>query len=415
MIVYAARHLLPVVSPPVEDGAVAVGDGRIAHCGPRSEVLAAVGGDAELRDVGEAALLPGLVNAHAHVELSWARDEPLPEGDYIGWLRGLLERRAEIDPETARQAAETAIGGMIDRGTVAVGDVSNDSWVVSLLAASELSGVAFHEVYGFKSDDAERLIEEATRRIESIAAEPAVLAAKDRWRVVMTPHAPHTTSAPLLRALGGRSAATGEPLSIHVAESKAEAQLLRDGGGPLPELYRDRGVWDDAWIAPGHTPVEHLDRLGLLSERTLAVHCVHLLGRDHSMLQTRGVRVITCPRSNRRLGVGLAQVPRLLGEGVPVALGTDSLASAPDLDLFAEIAALRRDHPGIAPAAALRMATLNGAVALGLGDDLGGIAVGRRDRLVVVPLAEGDDPLEAVCSEPDEVHWLEQAPWESPS
>jgi cytosine/adenosine deaminase-related metal-dependent hydrolase len=178
---------------------------------------------------------------------------------------------------------------------------------------------------------------------------------------------------------------------------------------------RERGGWDDAWTPPGQTPVELLDRLGLLSDRTLAIHCVQLSQRDHARLQARRVTVVTCPRSNRYTGAGVAPVPRLLADGVPVALGTDSLASAPDLDLFAEIAALRREHPRISPATALRMATLAGAAALGLADRLGTIAPGKLARLAVVALpATEADPLEVVCSEPASVWPLEGAPCDPP-
>ncbi|HKQ62283.1 MAG TPA: amidohydrolase family protein, partial [Candidatus Polarisedimenticolaceae bacterium] len=169
------------------------------------------------------------------------------------------------------------------------------------------------------------------------------------------------------------------------------------------------GAWDEAWTAPGLTPVGYLDRLGVLSARTLAVHAVRLDAADRGRLQTRGVTVVACPRSNERLGVGTAPVAQLLEEGVPVALGTDSLASAPDLDPFAELAALRRIHR-IPPIAALRVATLNGARALGLGAELGSIEPGKLARLAVVPVEAGQDPLETLCAVPPRVHPLERAP-----
>ena len=130
--------------------------------------------------------------------------------------------------------------------------------------------------------------------------------------------------------------------------------------------------------------------------------------RDLPRLQTRGVTVVACPRSNRRLRVGLAPVPRLLSSGIPVALGTDSLASVPDLDLFAEMAALREEHPALPAAAVLRMATVNGARALGLEETLGSIAPGRSARLIHVPVPPGGDPLEVVTAGRPEVTWLEE-------
>ena len=400
MKVLTAMHVFPVATRPQPNGAVAIDAGRIVAVGTRDEVLKRAGADADVEDLGRAALLPGLVNAHCHVELSWMAEDPPPGGNYLDWVRGLIERRELEDESVVRVAAERAVEFMVSRGTVAVGDVANGTSVIPLLQRSAMRGVIFHEIFGPRPEQAERLIGRAIERLEAQTNE-------GDWRIVLTPHAPHTTSEPLLRALAGRSAATGEPLSLHVAESAAEVALLDDATGPFPDLFRERGLWDEAWSPPGLTPVEHLDRLGVLTDRTLAVHCVHLLRRDHSKLQARGVHVVTCPRSNERLGVGIAPVPALLAEGVPVALGTDSLASAPDLDLFAEMAVLRRTHPKLTPAAVLRMATLNGARAIGLADRLGSIEPGKLADLVVVPLASDDEPLAELCSVPSVVRRIE--------
>lgn len=411
MIVYKGRWLLPVTSPPVEDSAVAVDGERIVAAGAAREVVPAARGDVEVRDLGDAVLLPGLVNAHTHLELSWLGAQPPAGGDFSTWLDELLRRRGEDDPPQAAAAAERELARLAARGTVAVGDVSNRGWIIPILARSALSGVAFHEIYGFRSADAEVLLHEAVLCLERLAAKPEVQAASSRWRIALTPHAPYTTSVALLRALAGRAAAAREPLSVHVAESAAESTMLLQGQGPLAELLRQSAMWDEGWTAPRLTPVELLDRAGVLSRRTLAVHCVHLTRQDHSRLQARGVTVVTCPRSNRRLGVGQAQVVQLARQGIPVALGTDSLASAPDLDLFGEMQALRQEHPELTPAAVLRMATFNGARALGLGDRLGTIEPGKQARLAVLPLpSTARDPLEWVCSGPREVYALESAP-----
>jgi cytosine/adenosine deaminase-related metal-dependent hydrolase len=368
------------------------------------------GSSTEIRDLGDAVLLPGLVNAHTHLELSWMGDESLIEGDWLSWVRSLVELREREDEAVARRAAEAAVEGIVARGTVAVGDVAGREWMPALLARSPLWAVVFHELVGFRSVDAEPLLNDAARRLDAMDAASAE--SDGRVRVALTPHAPHTTSAALLKALAGRSAATGAPLSVHVAESETEASFLRGGADEFREFLTARGMWDEGWTPPGQSPVEYLDRLHVLTPRTLAIHCVHLGQRDVSRLQARGVTVVTCPRSNERLGVGNTPVPKLLGEGIPVALGTDSLASADDLDLFAEIATLLRQHPGIAPIAAIRMATVNGAQALGLAERIGTLEPGKVADAIVVPLDPDGDPLETLTSEPRTVFRLDAAPWE---
>lgn len=412
MIVYAAKHLLPVASPPIQSGAVVVHAGRIVALGRRKDVVKSHA-DAEVRDLGDAVIVPGLVNAHTHLELSWAAGDPPPGGSFTGWLSEFVARRDAVPPARAEEALRGAVGAIVARGTVAVGDVANGTWAAPIVARSPLAGALFHEVFGFRAADAETVLADAVVRLEAIDADPAVGSARGRLTSILTPHAAYSTSGMLLKALGGRAVAAGELLSIHVAESEEEMQLLRDGTGPLRDFLVARGGWDDGWKAPGLTPVEYLDRLGVLTPKTLAVHCVHLDHQDLTKLQARGVTVVTCPRSNQRLGVGKAPVPKLLASGIPVALGTDSMASAPDVDLFNEVAALRQEHPGLSPAAALRIATLNGAAALGLARDLGTVEVGKRAALAVVGLADpGDDPLEAVTWSSDAVASLDDAAWE---
>jgi len=414
MLVYNARYLLPVSSPIVREGALAVDADRIVAVGPRKEVLEAAGDGAEVRDLGEAVVLPGLVNAHTRLDSSWMGQDRPPGGDYLTWLAAFLDRRSEADEESARSASETALSRLVARGTVAVGDVANEMWIGPVIARSGLRAVVFHELFGLRGDEAEALLADAAAKLETLSADPDLQASSGRVRIALTPHSPHTTSTPLLRALAGRSAACGDPLTIHVAESAAEVTLLRDGSGPLAEFFRQRGLADDQWQPPRSTPVGYLHRMGVLSPRTLAVHCVHLDRQDRSLLQAGRVTVVTCPRSNRYHDVGTAPIPKLLGEGVPVALGTGSLASAPDLDLFAEMEALLAEHSGLSAAAVLRMATLNGARALGLDGELGSIEAGKLAALIVVPLADpADKPFDTVCANPAEVHLLADAPWEA--
>jgi 5-methylthioadenosine/S-adenosylhomocysteine deaminase len=414
MPVYTARYILPVAAPLIKDGAIAVDEGLITDVGPKSAVLKSAGKDEEVRDLGDAILLPGLVNAHSHLDLSWMAQDRPPGSSCADWTREFLARRDKADQDTAKAAAEQQIGAMHARGIVAVGDISRETWIVPLLAESPLRGIVFIEISGMKSGQAEEILAQAAARLEELTGTLDLKAAADRFQVSLTPEGPHSTSVPLLRALAGRSGASGEPLSIHVAHCAGEAALLSDGSGPLAELFRELDLLDDDWKPPGRSPVDHLHRLGVLTPRTLAVHCVQLGQQDHSMLQAGQVTVVTCPRSNRYLGTGEAPIPKLMNAGVPVALGTGSLASVPDLDLFADMAALLEVHPKLSPAAVLRMATLNGAKALNLADKLGSIEPGRLADLLVVPLGDDDrPPLQVVCSIPPTVHRLADAPWET--
>jgi cytosine/adenosine deaminase-related metal-dependent hydrolase len=412
MLVYAAKHLLPVASAPIQNGAVSVHEGRIVAVGRRRDVVKAHPG-VEVRELGDAVIIPGLVNAHTHIELSFMSGDPQEGVTFMSWIRDLVAKRSQVAPADAAEAAAKAIETMVGRGTVALGDVANGTWAAPLLARSSLYGLAFHELFGFRTAETEAILNAAAARLEAIDSDPDVRGAAGRFTTVLTPHAAHTTSYPLLKALGGRAVASGEALSIHVAESDEETQLLRDGTGAFKDFLIERDAWEPGWKAPGLTPVEYLDRLGVLTPRTLAVHCVHLDHQDVSRLQARGVTVVTCPRSNQRLGVGKAPVPKLMASGITVALGTDSMASSPDVDVFTEIAHLRQDHPGLSPAAALRIATLNGARALGLTRELGSIEVGKRDLLAVVGLNDpNDEPLEAVTWSSETVAPLASAAWE---
>ena len=408
--VVTARHVLPVTGPPVKNGAVLLAGDHVVAVGPRDAVLREAGDAAPVTDLGEMALLPGLINAHVHLELSWMGGAEPPAGGWIAWLEDLLARRDSVTSAQSEAAAEAAIAFLEARGTVAVGEVTNTGFTALPLARSRLHAVVFLEVVGFKPAEAETVLRQAAVRLDALESDPDVKASGTRLRLALTAHAPYSVSSPLLKALAGRAGAAAAPLSIHVAESEPEISFLQGQQGPLRDLLIRRGRWDGNGSLLGHPatggPVELLDRLGALSPRTLAVHAVHLGARDFARLQTRGVTVVTCPRSNRRLGVGLAPVPKLLSSGIPVALGTDSLASAPDLDLFAEMAALRQEHPGLAPAAVLRMATTNGARALGLDAAFGAIAPGKSARLLQVPVPPGEDPLEVVTRGPETVQWL---------
>jgi cytosine/adenosine deaminase-related metal-dependent hydrolase len=273
---------------------------------------------------------------------------------------------------------------MEESGTVAVGDVSNRLGHLDLLGAGHLESVVFFELLAWDPARAAATLAWADGRVAALAG---TLAPNVRLRLAA--HAPYSVSPALFAGLVAREG----PAAMHLAESLAESQFLATGEGDWPGFLERRGLGQVAFDPPGLSPVGYADGLGALRPGLVAAHGVRVDGSDRALLARRGVFVALCPRSNRSLGVGIAPVPKLLGAGVRLCLGTDSLASVESLDLLEDAVLLHRQFPDLDPAEILRMATLGGAEALGL-PDLGAIAPGRRAALAFAPApAVPEDPL----------------------
>ena len=368
MEILTASWVLPIAGPPLRDGRVAIHDGRVTWVGGAGDPGAP---EAPLCDLGPGVLLPGLVNAHCHLELSHLAGRVPFGAGYVHWIEGVVAGRGRVADAAVRSASDAAVRFWEERGTVAVGDVSNALGHLDLLAASRLSAVVFLELLAWDPAKAETLLSWAEERLSAVAPD-----LRPGLEVRLAAHAPHSVSPALLRRLAER----GGPAAIHLAESPDESAFLADGGGEWPAFLERRGLGHVAFSPPGVSPVRHADGLGVLHPRLVAAHGVQVDAADREVLARRGVHVVLCPRSNRNLGVGRADVPGLLAAGVRLALGTDSLASVETLDVLDDAVLLHRSFPGVDAAAVLRMATLGGAEALGFGD-LGAIAPGRRAAL----------------------------------
>jgi cytosine/adenosine deaminase-related metal-dependent hydrolase len=198
-------------------------------------------------------------------------------------------------------------------------------------------------------------------------------------------------------------------MSVHLSESEAEVEFIRAGGGPWRQFLEELGAYDPSWTPPGRSPVEFLDEHGFLDHRVLAVHGVQMTEDDLRRLAARDATLVTCPRSNGHTGAGAPPLADFYASGVRVAVGTDSLASAPDLNVFAELATIRALAPDVPAAALLESATRHGARALGFDAEFGTIEPGKRARLLAVTLpARVDDVEEYLVSGigPDQLQWL---------
>lgn len=367
---YRARWVLPIARPPVRDGWVLVENGRIAAVGGDQEAAPA----SETSETVDGVVLPGLVNAHAHLELSWMRGQVSPAPSMPQWVERLMALRRTVGhepPEPIREAILEARAA----GTALVGDITNTFAAYEPLADSELAAAVFRELLGFAVTDPAPVLAAVRAQVDALT--PIA------WlRPTIVPHAPYSVAPALLQAIAQE---TGDaPLSIHLAESAEEVEFLRTGEGPWRALLQSLKVWNEAWRPPGTSPVAYLESLGLVTRRLVAVHGVQLADGELRTLAAAGATVVTCPRSNRWTGAGLPPVERFYASGVRVAVGTDSLASVEDLNLFAELALMRELAPSVPAAKLLESATLRGAEALGFGSELGTIERGKRAELIEV-------------------------------
>jgi cytosine/adenosine deaminase-related metal-dependent hydrolase len=389
---YRAAWVLPISGPPVRGGVISIERDVIAGVAERAE------GDVE--DLGDVAILPGLVNAHTHLELSWMRGQVPPGASMPAWAARLMALRRSVSHEPAEPIAD-AIAEVRRSGTCLVGDITNTFAPCEPLLDSELSAVLFRELLGFSAADPVAVVRAAAEQVAELM--PVA------WlRPSIVPHAPYSVSPGLLRAIA--EASRGKPLSVHLGESPQEVQFLLDGTGEWRDLLESLGVWNPSWTPPGCGPVEYLDRMGMVNDHLVAVHGVQFTDQELARLAEAGATVVTCPRSNRWTGAGLPPVERFYAAGVRVAIGTDSLASVEDLNLLAEMAEVRRLAPSVPASRILHSATLAGAEALGFASELGSIEPGKRAQLIAVEVPPSvADVEEYLLSgvDPAAVRWLD--------
>lgn len=343
---------------PVEGGVMVVqeaaGDAVVLYVGSDDEA-ARRWPDADVRDDGFA-LSPAPVNAHVHLDLSTM---PYAPGDYEAFVRAVLAHGAAGG--RGLEAAKVGLAEVRRSGVAAFGDVVADEAVMQwLLQQPNLTGVAYWEVVAPDPADAERVFDDVVAKLRAFRAQ----ARPDGLRVGLSPHAPHTVSAPLLTKLAKLAKANDLPLQIHVAESPSEVRLHATGDGPLRELMGDLM---GAFRPSGRSPVGYLEALGVLEAAPTLVHGVQVDEADVKRIERSGSVVVHCPRSNAALGTGRFPWETYAAHGATVAFGTDSRGSSPSLDVQAEVAAAQALHGERAHVGGLvRAAVKGGYRALGL-------------------------------------------------
>ncbi|MCU1266708.1 MAG: Cytosine deaminase-like metal-dependent hydrolase [Acidobacteria bacterium] len=387
-ILYRSRWVLPVASAPICDGALVVSGEQIAAVGKYADLIESYP-EAQTHDLGNAAIIPGLINAHSHLELTAMRGFlEAEESDFFAWLKKLtmarLERMtaADLYVSAAWGACEAARAGVTCVGDA--GDAAEQS--MKALGATGLRGIVYQESFGPDARLARENFEKLKTKVAQLREWETPLV-----RAGVSPHAPYTVCAAQLEMISDFALAEKLPVMMHTAESESEELLLREGRGPFASSFAKRGI---EWPAPHCSTVQHLARHGILRTRPLLTHCINVDDADIQTIKESEAGIAHCPKSNAKLGHGRAPWAKFLVAGIPVGLGSDSVASNNTCDILEEArfavlfarggAAANRELPIPNASDALKAATLAGARAMGLATEIGTLEAGRQADFVAV-------------------------------
>jgi len=404
MRIFSSRFVFPITSAPIEKGAVAVDGSFIRAVGPSAEIVSKFP-EAERRDLGNAALIPGLINAHTHLELTnfgpfkKKRGLFFKESSFVSWLIRLgIRRRIKAKLLGSRpfiRAYRKGLEMLRASGTTCFGDITSLPEAPALVDDKGLRAVLYFEAIGFNPSGAEQKASEMDEVLERAET-------KKQSKLVtlgLSPHSPYTVSSRLFVLLSQLAERKGLPLSVHMAESSQEVKYVMESSGEFVKRLYPLIGWNKFVPAPTNmSPARYLNSLGVLKKGALAIHAVHVDDTDIAIMKKTGTGVAHCPRSNYFLKVGTAPVNRFMESGIPVGLGTDSLASNATLSLWDEMR-FARDTLPLEPSILLTMATLGGAKALGLDRNIGSLETGKEADMIAVSTEgcrSGEDPVSYV-------------------
>jgi cytosine/adenosine deaminase-related metal-dependent hydrolase len=388
MKILTARYVLPISSVPIENGAVAVEKDKIVAVGTRQNLIEKFP-DATHENFGEAAILPGFVNCHSHLELTAMRgfaDEH--DADFFAWLMKITKTRAEklTDEDVQNAAILGAIEGA-QAGVTTFGDIGRfGKNGLTALKNIGLRGVVFQETEF--SPDTKTADEDFTKLIEKFLELKE--SETNLVKIGLSPHAPYTVSARLFELIAGYAIENDVKISIHASESAMEEDLMLNGTGFFAGIYEKYGL---TWQNPNCSTIEMLDKIGVLRAKPLLAHCVKVSASDIDLIKNSDSRIAHCPKSNAKFGHGIAPLEKFLDKQISVGFGSDSMASNNVCDILEEArfaTLFARNLPDrkrfLQPQEIIETATLGGAKALGLEKEIGSLEAGKQADFAVVSL-----------------------------
>ncbi len=367
MFIIRSKYLIPNPERCIENGAVAI-NGTMIHRVGTFEEIRSLAGIEKIIDLGNAVILPGLINIHTHLDLTNLHNRIKPTNNFTHWVFQLLGARMRWKETEYTSSIEKGIKLCIEAGTTTVADIANTDYSFPILKKSPLRKVVYKEIIDLNPDHAK----DAIAKVQSGLSESD---SEGLFRIGLSPHAPYSVSKELYQAISQYVRETGIPVCTHIAETQDEIEFLTKGTGNFPSFLRQLRAIPAHWQPPGLTPIRYLKETGILENHPILIHCNYITNEEISLIKDSGASVAFCPRSHRFFGHTHHLVQRLLDAGVNVGLGTDSLASNDTLSILDEMKFLLLEY-AIPPKTLLSMATVNGARALGLKSPVGQIRKG---------------------------------------
>ena len=393
--IISANWILPVASPPIQNGAIAVEQNRIVSIGER-DVIVNSHPSSPVENYPTSTIIPGLINAHTHLEFSNLQQPLGHQGISLPeWIRSVMSARGETSPETKRKSIADGLKELHDTGTVAVGEIST---LPTNTSADYATQPAVRKTV---------FLEQLTRNLDMLPtwqSESASHLAQEHIAPGLSPHAPYSTHPQLVKQIIDQAIASDTPLAMHVAETREELELLENRSGPFVELLKDLGVWNPDSFGDTDSIDNIIEQLGRHS-RSLLVHGNYLTDPQLQRVARLGISIAFCPRTHAWFGHEPYPLARMIELGINVSVGTDSRASNPDLNLLEELKHIARTHSDVAPSSILAMATHGGALAIGIENDSGTIENGKLAALTRIELGNStEDPWDWLSIDSSSAH-----------
>lgn len=385
-----SKYLLPVTSPVIQNGSILIENGNIQFIGAKGQCPDYT--PSRTLDYPDHIIMPGLINSHTHLSLSKLKNKLNVGISFSEWIKKIILYNLQMGEAEEIDSIKEGIKILISSGTTTAGDISKTGSSMKVMQEMGLRGIVFFEITGFKKSMEKGLLERIHQLLKISKGDDLVMSG-------LSPHSPYSISPQLAQAVFRLAKNNKLPLIIHIAETKEELELLSKGTGPLRELLEDLNKWEPDWKPKQKTPIKYLNNLGVLKCIT-GIHLNYVNNDDVEIVNKNCMSVVYCPKSNNWFQrKGVYPLIKFLEKGINVAIGTDSLASNDSLNMFEELILIKKQFPGIKDNILLEMATINGARALRLENEVGSLERGKKADIIGLKINnKGDDIYKTIFS-----------------